>query len=167
MLRSMIDEVEEEIQTLKDMISGNNYDVEVCYVNDESDGYDETDEYDDEDYPDDGYDEDYPEDFEEDIDSDHDEDIDNAEEFEEDEDEVEVYNDIEDTKKHDRKVSAEFLTDTVFHVVTGEINDRLSEKDIALNESIELYKEGTILASKCKEQLQGIEKELKVLNKEE
>ena len=31
-----------------------------------------------------------------------------------------------------------------------EINDRLSEKDIALNESIELYKEGTILASKCK-----------------
>ncbi|MBO4421178.1 MAG: DUF512 domain-containing protein [Lachnospiraceae bacterium] len=119
MLRSMIDEVEEEIQTLKDMISGNNYDVEVCYVNDESDGYDETDEYDDEDYPDDGYDEDYPEDFEEDIDSDHDEDIDNAEEFEEDEDEVEVYNDIEDTKKHDRKVSAEFLTDTVFHVVTG------------------------------------------------
>ena len=48
-----------------------------------------------------------------------------------------------------------------------EINDRLSEKDIALNESIELYKEGTILALKCKEQLQGIEKELKVLNKEE
>ena len=94
MLRSMIDEVEEEIQTLKDMISGNNYDVDVCYVNDESDGYDETDEYDDEG-------------------------IDNAEEFEEDEDEVEVYNDIEEMKLHDRKVSAEFLTDTVFHVVTG------------------------------------------------
>ncbi len=72
MIRSMIDEVEEEIQTLKDMISGNNYDVEVCYVNDESDEYD-----------------------------------------------VEVHNDIEDTKIHDRKVSAEFLTDTVFHVVTG------------------------------------------------
>ena len=48
-----------------------------------------------------------------------------------------------------------------------EINDRLSEKDIALNESIELYKEGTILASKCKEQLQGIEKELKILNQDE
>ncbi len=43
-------------------------------------------------------------------------------------------------------------------------NNKLSEKDIALNESIELYKEGTLLASKCKEQLQGIEKELKILN---
>ena len=45
-----------------------------------------------------------------------------------------------------------------------EINNKLSEKDIALNESIELYKEGTLLASKCKEQLQGIEKELIILN---
>lgn len=45
-----------------------------------------------------------------------------------------------------------------------EINNRLSDNDIALNESIELYKEGTILAAKCKEQLQKIEKELVILN---
>lgn len=45
-----------------------------------------------------------------------------------------------------------------------EINKKLSEKDIELNESIELYKEGTLLAAKCQEQLQGIEKELKILN---
>ena len=45
-----------------------------------------------------------------------------------------------------------------------EINKKLSEKDIALNESIELYKEGTLLAVKCQEQLHGIEKELKILN---
>ena len=45
-----------------------------------------------------------------------------------------------------------------------EINKKLSEKDIALNESLELYKEGTQLAAKCQEQLQGIEKELKILN---
>ena len=45
-----------------------------------------------------------------------------------------------------------------------EINKKLSEKDIALNESIELYKEGTLLAAKCQEQLQGIEKELNILN---
>ena len=44
------------------------------------------------------------------------------------------------------------------------INNRLSNNDIALNESIELYKEGTILAAKCKEQLQKIEKELVILN---
>ena len=47
-----------------------------------------------------------------------------------------------------------------------EINDKLSAQDILLSESIELYKEGTILASKCKEQLMGIEKELKILNQE-
>ena len=45
-----------------------------------------------------------------------------------------------------------------------EINNRLSDNDIALNESIELYKEGTILAAKCKEQLQKIENELVILN---
>ena len=44
------------------------------------------------------------------------------------------------------------------------INNRLSDNDRALNESIELYKEGTILAAKCKEQLQTIEKELVILN---
>lgn len=44
------------------------------------------------------------------------------------------------------------------------INDKLSQKDIPLNESIELYKEGTLLAAKCKERLTGIEKELKILN---
>ena len=48
-----------------------------------------------------------------------------------------------------------------------EINNKLGAQDIPLSESIELYKEGTILASKCKEQLQGIEKELKILNQDE
>lgn len=48
-----------------------------------------------------------------------------------------------------------------------EINNKLGAQDILLSESIELYKEGTILASKCKEQLQGIEKELKILNQDE
>ena len=45
-----------------------------------------------------------------------------------------------------------------------DINSRLSDKDIELNESIELYKEGTLLASKCRDKLKGIEKELKILN---
>ena len=45
-----------------------------------------------------------------------------------------------------------------------EINGKLSAKDIALSESIELYKEGTLLAAKCRDELQGIEKELKILN---
>ena len=44
------------------------------------------------------------------------------------------------------------------------INSSLSAEDIPLTESIELYKEGTMLAAKCREQLQGIEAELKILN---
>ena len=45
-----------------------------------------------------------------------------------------------------------------------EINAKLSEKDIALNDSLELYKEGTILATKCREHLEGVEKTLKIIN---
>ena len=44
-----------------------------------------------------------------------------------------------------------------------EINKRLADKDIALNDSIELYKEGTILATKCQEHLTGVEKVLKTI----
>lgn len=43
------------------------------------------------------------------------------------------------------------------------INNRLSA-DLPLNEALELYKEGTALAKKCQEELQGIEKELIILN---
>ena len=42
-----------------------------------------------------------------------------------------------------------------------EINNRLSEKNIPLNESIKLYTEGSELAQKCQEHLQGVEKQLK------
>lgn len=69
-------------------------------------------------------------------------------------------------KKKEENMAEEFNIDRALDRLE-EINNRLSEQDIALNESIELYKEGTLLASKCKEQLQGIEKELKILNKDE
>ena len=69
-------------------------------------------------------------------------------------------------KKNEKNIAEEFNIDRALDRLE-EINNRLSEQDIALNESIELYKEGTLLASKCKEQLQGIEKELKILNKDE
>ena len=69
-------------------------------------------------------------------------------------------------KKNEENMAEEFNIDRALDRLE-KINNRLSEQDIALNESIELYKEGTLLASKCKEQLQGIEKELKILNKDE
>ena len=44
-----------------------------------------------------------------------------------------------------------------------EINHRLGEPEITLDESIELYKEGTLLAAKCQEELTGVETKLKII----
>ena len=48
-----------------------------------------------------------------------------------------------------------------------EINEALAEGGLSLNESLELYKEGVKLAAECKNNLEGVEKELKILNGEE
>ena len=45
-----------------------------------------------------------------------------------------------------------------------EINNKLSDKDISLDESIKLYNEGTKLATQCKEHLEGVEKQLQIVN---
>ena len=45
-----------------------------------------------------------------------------------------------------------------------EINKQLADKDIALNDSLELYKEGTMLAARCQEHLVGVEKTLQIIN---
>ena len=45
-----------------------------------------------------------------------------------------------------------------------EINRKLSEKDITLEESLKLYNEGVKLAQACRENLEGVEKELKIIN---
>lgn len=45
-----------------------------------------------------------------------------------------------------------------------EINKKLSESETTLEEALELYKEGTVLAAECKKYLEGVEKELEILN---
>lgn len=45
-----------------------------------------------------------------------------------------------------------------------EINNRISDKNLPLNESIKLYTEGTQLAEECKKHLEGVRTELKILN---
>lgn len=45
-----------------------------------------------------------------------------------------------------------------------EINSKLSQKDIALDAALELYKKGVVLSSKCKEHLDGVEKELQIIS---
>lgn len=44
------------------------------------------------------------------------------------------------------------------------INQQLSDKDISLNDSLDLYKKGVELAAKCQEHLVGVEKELQEIN---
>ena len=48
-----------------------------------------------------------------------------------------------------------------------EINKKLEEKDVSLQDSLMLYKEGTELAAKVKERLVGVEKELQLIGGEE
>ncbi|MBO4242272.1 MAG: exodeoxyribonuclease VII small subunit [Clostridiales bacterium] len=48
-----------------------------------------------------------------------------------------------------------------------EINKKLSQPDIELKESLELYKKGVTLANECREHLMGVEKELEIINSEE
>lgn len=45
-----------------------------------------------------------------------------------------------------------------------EINRQLEEKEISLQDSLTLYKEGTELAAKVKARLVGVEKELEIIN---
>lgn len=45
-----------------------------------------------------------------------------------------------------------------------EINARLESQDTSLKESLELYSEGVKLVAACKENLEGVEKEIKILN---
>ena len=61
------------------------------------------------------------------------------------------------------KEKKEFNVDEALNKLE-EINKKLSDKEIDLEESIKLYNEGTTLAAQCKEQLQGIEKKLEIIN---
>ena len=49
----------------------------------------------------------------------------------------------------------------------SEINRLLSSPNIKLYDAIDLYKEGTLLAAKCEEELQGIEKQLNIVKPEQ
>lgn len=44
-----------------------------------------------------------------------------------------------------------------------EINQKLSDKDIALSDAIALYQEGVKVAAACKENLAGLEKTLEII----
>ena len=47
-----------------------------------------------------------------------------------------------------------------------EINGKLAGGEMTLQESIDLYKEGVLLAEKSREHLEGVEQELQLVNKD-
>lgn len=46
----------------------------------------------------------------------------------------------------------------------AEINTRLEAPETGLKEALDLYAEGVRLAAACKENLEGVEKEIQILN---
>ncbi|MBQ7425171.1 MAG: exodeoxyribonuclease VII small subunit [Lachnospiraceae bacterium] len=48
-----------------------------------------------------------------------------------------------------------------------EIITALEAPETKLSDAMELYKEGVVLSDKCRENLEGVEKEIKILNAEE
>lgn len=48
-----------------------------------------------------------------------------------------------------------------------EIIRALEEPETKLSDAMELYKEGVVLSEKCRDNLEGVEKEIKILNTED
>ncbi|MBO4864463.1 MAG: exodeoxyribonuclease VII small subunit [Eubacterium sp.] len=62
-----------------------------------------------------------------------------------------------------KKKNEEFNIETALARLE-EINGELTKSGTTLKDSMALYKEGVELAEKCKENLEGVEKEIQILN---
>lgn len=60
-------------------------------------------------------------------------------------------------------MSNDFIIEDAFKELTS-IIEQLNDPKVDLKTSLELYKKGVELSSKCDENLKGVEKELEVLN---
>ena len=69
---------------------------------------------------------------------------------------------VKKTKKED-SVEENFVIEDAFERLE-EIVAKLENPDTKLNEAMDLYKEGVILSKKCRENLEGVETEIKILN---
>ncbi|MCR4608494.1 MAG: exodeoxyribonuclease VII small subunit [Eubacterium sp.] len=59
-----------------------------------------------------------------------------------------------------------FIVEDAF-VRIEEIIKALEEPETKLSDAMELYKEGVLLSEKCRDNLEGVEKEIKILNTDE
>ena len=62
-----------------------------------------------------------------------------------------------------KETNEEFNVDEAMDRIEA-INKRLAQEELPLKEALELYKQGAELAQKCQSRLEGVEKELKILN---
>ncbi|HCA20963.1 MAG TPA: exodeoxyribonuclease VII small subunit [Lachnospiraceae bacterium] len=69
-------------------------------------------------------------------------------------------------KKNTENKEEKFIVEDAF-VRIEEIIKALEEPETKLSNAMELYKEGVILSEKCRDNLEGVEKEIKILNTEE
>ena len=69
-------------------------------------------------------------------------------------------------KKNTENKEEKFVIEDAF-VRIEEIIKALEEPETKLSNAMELYKEGVILSEKCRDNLEGVEKEIKILNTEE
>ncbi len=63
----------------------------------------------------------------------------------------------------DNNSNKDFVIEDAFDRL-AEINSMLEKEEVSLKESLDLYAEGVKLVSKCKENLEGVEKEIQILN---
>ena len=69
-------------------------------------------------------------------------------------------------KKNTENKEEKFIVEDAF-VRIEEIIKAIEEPETKLSNAMELYKEGVILSEKCRDNLEGVEKEIKILNTEE
>ncbi|MBQ6231036.1 MAG: exodeoxyribonuclease VII small subunit [Eubacterium sp.] len=70
------------------------------------------------------------------------------------------------SKKSENTENEKFIVEDAFARLE-EIITALEAPETKLSDAMELYKEGVVLSDKCRENLEGVEKEIKILNAEE
>ena len=70
------------------------------------------------------------------------------------------------SKKAENKENEKFIVEDAFARLE-EIITALEAPETKLSDAMELYKEGVVLSDKCRDNLEGVEKEIKILNADE
>ena len=70
------------------------------------------------------------------------------------------------SKKTENAENEKFIVEDAFARLE-EIITALEAPETKLSDAMELYKEGVVLSDKCRDNLEGVEKEIKILNADE